>query len=198
MSETAISSPGFTQRPTGAEVSRLKVTIFLLCGLSGNLDTAIAQGSNGVSRRPAVSADSVPYSVAEAEAYLRRYTAATHGAGTRPMECVEIGDRDEVAIGDFVAGRFRDYRWLWLQGGSKMRWSLAKVDRGAPPTLTLRARQIGDQSEAVVFTTSTAASGAPSGMGSVMYAGGFRLPSRGTWLLVATAGEFGGCAVYVL
>lgn len=198
MNETAISSPGCSRRPTGAEVSRIKVTIFLLCGLAGNLDTAIAQVSNEVPRRSAISADSVPHSIAEAEAYLRRYLASTPRAGTRPMECVEIGDRDEVAIGDFVAGRFRDYRWLWLQGGSRMRWSLEEVDRGAPPTLTLRARQIGDQSEAVVFTTSTAASGAPSGMGSVMYAGGFRLPSRGTWLLVATAGEFGGCAVYVL
>ena len=164
-----------------------------LCTLAvmGPAEQLFAQEPGRVKVRSAVAADAVPHSVAGAESFLR-------DLGAERTSCVEVGNREKVEIGDFEAAPFATYRDFWRQGGSKLWWIFDSVDVAAVPELTLRARLLEADSTAVIFSTTTAASARPSGIGSVMYPGGFRLPAPGRWLLVATAGQAAGCAVYDL
>jgi hypothetical protein len=109
-------------------------------------------------------------------------------AGTAERRCVEVGGRDVVRSGGFVAGNFRPYRH---EPGEydKIWWMPLHPDRMTG--LTVRASLLDGPSVTHEFSFPT---GASNGNGS-FYPSEIPLPRGGTWRLTATSGPDWGCFI---
>lgn len=150
--------------------------------------------------------DTIPRTVAEAEAHGRRhpvlpdtgrqvrFLGSPAGRGIAERKCTPAGDLADQRVGDFTVGPF-------LPGGAgygKM-WFIPVVAQhfGQPEVpLTVRAfRTDTAGGPGLVFRTAGInARGIPSG--DWFYATGLTLPAKGTWLMVVTAGPNWGCLVF--
>jgi hypothetical protein len=159
--------------------------------------------------RPAVASDSVPATVADAEAEGGRYPRSpekpayaiwfdtvTH-VGTSDRRCVNVGTEEVVRSGDMFAGPFADAvrssrmkeAKFWLQ-------PTHRPTPGVPMTFALRATRLDTTSVGWVrasepFTLQSAV------LTAVSMPIGLWLPSSGVWMLIATAGEDWGCFVVI-
>jgi hypothetical protein len=166
--------------------------------------------------RRATSADSIPSSIAEAEArggrhprsveeasfYPRRDTLAH--VGTAERRCVDVGTSNVVRAGDFIAMPFALYIRDWKSGmhpPGKVSWLSAHARPSAPLQLVLRATRIDAATESYVYKgpTRTLSWGFgnlwPHGWATAAV---FDLPSSGRWLIVATLDQDWGCVVLSL
>jgi hypothetical protein len=165
-----------------------------------------AQSSQSLGRS-AVGSDSVPLSVREAESKGDRSPRAIRNnvdslsreivGGTGDRRCVDVDKMNIVRSGDFVAGPFSSYNDEWRGGYGKIWWQPAVVAAPSAP-LTVSAARLDAVAETRVFEQPTLAytidhSGKRTG--AQFYPSGFRVPSRGRWLLVASAGENWGCFI---
>ena len=172
---------------------------------------ALASRATGQSQwlgRPAVPADSVPRSVLQAEARGSRHPLATannEGAsatntsisGTRERRCVET-DSNAVRSGDFVAGPFAYYNDIWRSGQGKLWWHPSEMIP-KPPLLIVQVTRLDQEGESRVFESSDIAwPSGPEATSIKFYPTGFRLPSVGRWMMVATAGNSWGCFVHTI
>jgi hypothetical protein len=129
-------------------------------------------------------------------------------AGTSARRCVEAKDR-QVRSGDFIAGAFDYYPWLWRQHVSKMFWVPLAVPSGVGPfaqvgpdwALRITANRLDARSPAIrveTYTLSRASRPDPITRkdSNAFYSGvGMLLPSPGRWLIVGTAGPNWGCFI---
>lgn len=156
--------------------------------------------------RPAAPGDSVPGSIREAEASGSRHPRATANnegswaRGTSERRCVDA-DANVVRSGDFVAGPFEFYNEIWRQGYGKLWWRPSEMTPH-PPLLIVQATRLDQVADSRVFEASDVAS--PSGPKEneatriKFYPTGFRLPSLGRWMMVATAGNNWGCFIHTV
>lgn len=159
--------------------------------------------------RKAVSADSVPAAIAQAELDGGRHPhpSLSDSAtalflsiarnGTSDRKCVDAGASFDVRSGEFVVRGISLYRSLWHQGNSKLGWVPAYASWSSPIPLTVRAARLDGSNDQVVFQQTNLAHLRAS-TSDLIYPSGFPLPSVGRWLLVATAGPNWGCFVFTL
>lgn len=172
--------------------------------------------------RVAIAADSVPRSIAEAEAFGARFphltadsafppaVLAMHAPGTSDRRCVPVGDSTDVHTrsvdaarsGEFFAAPFSNYAKQWRDNWNppgKVSWIGAYRARPGKHQLIVRFARIDSASPAYVHKGAIRHVGRghkfPYGMGDAAY---FTLPSTGTWLIVATMGAQWGCFVFAL
>ena len=156
--------------------------------------------------RAPLSTDSVPRTVVEAE---RQATGLARGTpnnprrdwdsparGTTERTCV---DTDSVSIaqsGDFIVGPFAQYNANWNAGYGKLVWQPAVLSPSEPTTLTVRAVRLDTPDAARVFEgfPLTYSRAGPT----KFHVTGVHLPTRGRWLLVATAGMNWGCFIHTV
>jgi hypothetical protein len=149
--------------------------------------------------RPAVKADSVPASIAEAEAQGRGrplkttsdslpLTTFSPEVGTAERRCVEAGHARYARSGEFSVGPFDHYSAVWNAGYGKLAWGLVRASSAAAQHLEIEAVRLDRPATPYLFD---AARVFPN-----MYAGNFHLPSTGRWMLVGTAGDAWGCFVF--
>jgi hypothetical protein len=158
--------------------------------------------------RAAQPKDSVPSSIAEAEAEGARWpravanneTPATTGVvGSSERRCMNVDHVNIARSGDFVAGPFQFYYSTWSGGYGKLWWQPAWVSRTDTATLTVRVARLDAHVDAAIFAQSFLTHGTPRGehtrLSPDFYPSGIHVPSTGRWLLVATAGPNWGCYV---
>jgi hypothetical protein len=156
----------------------------------------------GYGRAP-TPGDSFPGSIAEAEAQgARRERTARNNpgdgrlyGGTAERRCVSVDSINVARSGDFLAGPFTHGDPQAL--GRKIWWEPAYVSPTTPASLTVSAVRIDTVGAARVYVgfTLSRASNPETRVRSAtqFYPGGIRFPSRGRWMLVATAGPNWGC-----
>lgn len=123
--------------------------------------------------------------------------AFRHVPGSSSYRCVDVGRRQNVRSGGFVAGNFganaQDFASFYQQSRKhtavKIYWVPLHVDHMRE--LTVQATLL--PSRTVVRTTRHDLVGA--GGGAVFYSSGIPIPVPGTWELVATAGSNKGCFI---
>ena len=171
-----------------------------------------AQGSpNGTQiGRASTPADSLPRSIAEAQEQGARHPrldwksvasqiGGRHVPGSTERRCVDVGSEREVRSGDFVAGNFAAYSGIWARGSGKLYWiphRLAWPDSSTP--LRVAAVPLDPGSGPRVFEKRTSARTVGVIPEVHFFPSGFRLPGKGTWMLVATAGPHWGCFIFTL
>ena len=175
-----------------------------------NLLSALALVTSCLAAQPArkaVIADSMPRTMAEAEIMGSRHPRpsvsdsasalflATSRGGTSARRCVDAGT--EVRSGEFVVRGLQLYNVIWHQGASKLVWVPQYASWTSPVPLTVRATRLDGDNDQVVFQQPYLSHLGASTM-DLMYPSGFRLPSVGRWMLVATAGPNWGCFVLTL
>jgi hypothetical protein len=159
--------------------------------------------------RAAVAADSVPTTIALAEAEGARYPRSTvpdstqvqvrwrQSAGTSEHRCVEAAPSGWVRSGDISVAGFEVYRELWHTGWGKLAWTPDHPTPSSPVLLVVRASRLDQSAPAWVFETSGLAHAAGSST-DYGYPTGFHLPTVGRWRMVARAGANWGCFIYNL
>ncbi len=156
--------------------------------------------------RPALPADSVAQSIAEAEERGSRHPpAVTNNAGryhtaytgSHERRCVDT-ERGAMRSGDFVAGPFDLYNGVWRQGYGKLWWHPNEMPPEAP-VLVVQAIRLDEPADGLVFEAKqVAGQSGPTESGATgtrFYPTGIRLPTVGRWMLVATAGNNWGCFI---
>jgi hypothetical protein len=177
----------------------------LLVFLSQLTAPAQAQSSKTLGR-PAIPTDSVPTSIQEAEARGERSprvernnvdTLSQDVGGTNQRRCVDVNGINIVRSGDFIAGPFASYSEEWRGGYGKIWWKPSFV--GEPhATLSVTAARLDTIAVGRVFEQSDLAYPTDEWrkrVGAQFYPSGFRVPSTGRWLLVASAGGNWGCFI---
>ena len=167
--------------------------------------------------RGAAATDSVPHSIAEAEAQGKRHPrsraparfppllAARQDIDTPERRCVEVGTANVVRAGDVLASPFALYAQYWRTGGTpKVSWFGGHVRSGVPTQLIVRATRLDTARSSHVWVGekktlswgfATILPYLSSGWGNATT---FDLPAPGRWLLVATIDQNWGCFVYSL
>lgn len=165
--------------------------------------------------RQAAAADSVPRSIAEAEAQGGRHPRSARPAefrpraaesvsvGTAERRCVIVGDANVARSGDLIASPFRLYRDYWRQGAPpKVSWVAGhRPPLGEPVQLLIEATRLDEPAASYVFLgdVDTFRWSAIAMMELMRIPWGtaavFDIPTPGRWLLVATVAENWGCFV---
>ena len=166
--------------------------------------------------RPAAASDSVPESIAVAEAQGARHPrssapgvflpalAARPHVGTAERRCVEVGEANVVRAGDMLASPFALYARDWHAGihpPGKLSWFGGHVRSGVAMQLIVRATRLDSagSSHVHVGAKRTLSWGyAKTRTYGWSDATMFDLPASGRWLLVATLDQDWGCFIYSL
>ena len=172
---------------------------------------ASANAQNIQYGRKAIAADSVPGSIATAEAEGARYPRLAPGdTATNPLflsaegkltvarRCVEAsGESNNVRTGDFMFGPLAKYSSVWNSGYGKMYFVPFHGTVATAEKLTVRAARLDGKADAIVLEIPLIghAVGALTHLG---YPSGLRLPTAGKWMIVANAGNNWGCLIYNL
>jgi hypothetical protein len=163
--------------------------------------------------REARASDSVPRSIAEAEARGRQHPRLSTRpwypksldsigyVGTSERRCVDVGKANLARSGDFFAGPFALYQRDWpinrVHGGGKMFWQPVVGARpDAPTNLVVRVYQLDGGHYSRVWEGQPITTLAP--VSDMLLHSNIVLPVRGRWLFMATAAENWGCFVYTL
>ena len=166
--------------------------------------------------RRSLESDSVPQSIAEAEAHGARHARSRDSAvfppaviarpyiGTGERRCVEVGVASVVRAGDVMASPLALYARDWHAGirpPGKLSWFGGHARSGVPIQLIVRATPLDSAGSSYVWI-------GPErrlswGFAKVLRHGWhdattFDLPRSGRWLLVATLDQDWGCFVYSL
>ncbi len=190
----------------------------LICLAFVSLPPIRGEGRPAEGRRAAAS-DSVPRSIAEAEAQGERHPrsgapaafpprlAARREIDTAERRCVEVGAANVVRAGDVLASPFALYRQHWHAGihpPGKVSWFGAHARSGVPMQLIVRATRLDTAGSSHVWVGSEErlswgfATVLPYLSFGLNNATMFDLPAPGRWLLVATIDQNWGCFVYSL
>src|SRR5215210_7908800 len=181
------------------------VVIVILAGLPGALGAQQGARRDERGRAPLIS-DSMPHTAAEAERQATRMVrvAPTNpprdwdsaARGTTDYTCVDADSASIAQSGDFIVGPFAPYNANWHAGYGKLVWQPAVLSPSEPTTLTVRAVRLDIPDAGRVFEgfAPTYSRAGPTRF----YVTGVHLPSRGRWLLVATAGANWGCFVHTV
>jgi hypothetical protein len=108
--------------------------------------------------------------------------------GTDQRRCVRAGVNHDVRSGEFMAGPFDYYSWLWQQQTAKVYWQPRISPRA---TLHVTATDLDREETAVAWDFSSVASGS----NGLFFSTSPRVPRPGRWLLVATAEPNWGCFI---
>lgn len=182
--------------------------IGLLFVASGTGLQAQATPGGAGTGRPAVFADSVPLTIAEAEAQGQRrlsqrmkeslpFQDVAFTVGGAERNCVDVGSSDRnnpvnVRSADFVVGGFELYAGLWHSGYGKLAWWPVNSSAASPPQMTLSASRLDGPPASRIYQIDL-------NRGKYyMYPANIYLPSTGRWLLTGTAGSSWGCFLYEL
>jgi hypothetical protein len=180
-------------------MKRFAVLAFLLTAFQARAQTP-------ESSRRALTADSVPISIAAAELDGARSSQPSSAdsttawflsltRATAKRQCVEGGRSSDAQSGEFVLRGLQEYATRWRHGNPKLMWVPAHASSSAPAALIVRATRLDENGDQVVFTHALDRSTSPPVLG---YRTGFNLPSSGRWLLVASAGPNWGCFVFTV
>lgn len=182
------------------------VGLLSVVGAPGLLAQAMPGGVG--TGRPAVPADSVPLTIAEAEAQGQRRQSQVMKAslpfqdvaftlGGADRKCVDVGPAESgsmvnVRSADFVVGGFSKYAGLWHTGYGKLAWWPVNGSASSPPQITLSASRLDRPPASRIYQIDL-------NRGEYyMYPANIYLPSTGRWLLTGTAGSSWGCFIYDL
>jgi hypothetical protein len=169
--------------------------------------------------RRATASDSVPRSIAEAEAQGERHPrsrapaafpsrlAAQRDIDTAERRCVEVGTANVVRAGDVLASPFALYRNHWHAGihpPGKVSWFGGHVRSSVPMQLIVRVTRLDTAGSSHVWVGKqhTLSWGFATILPYLSFgfnnATTFDLPAPGRWLLLATIDHNWGCFVYSL
>jgi hypothetical protein len=184
-------------------MKRTFAAVLLTCTCSQRAYAQQAASGEDVGR-VATAADSVPRTIAEAEARARRMILPSP-ADTLPLQngfptttgsaerrCAEVGGAQYVRSGDFVVGPFTSYSQNWYSGYGKLAVVPVHGSKDSPRAMTLTATKVGTGGEARIFAESL-----QHGMW-YFYPSNFHLPSTGRWLLITSTPDTWGCFVFDL
>lgn len=162
--------------------------------------------------RPATPDDSVPRSVAEAEAFGARFPRAAgpeslprHFAvaelGTKDRRCVDVDTANAARSGEFVGGPFQAHVTYWHQ-----RWGKWWFVSGHPYPLrtpvqgTVFFTRLDTAGPAFVFKSETrrVRYHDPEFDRNMSIGAYFNLPARGKWMVVASKHDLWGCFILTL
>jgi hypothetical protein len=169
------------------------------------LDLALARVPVPSRVRVATAADSLPATIAEAEAQGRRYPRSVRPGsfprsidsvgyvGTPERSCVDANGAQVARSGEFGAGNFAMYGPRRVAGPIKLWWfPLHAAQPGAPTTLVVRTMRIDGPADGHVYTGRPITSLVPL-RESPMIPSGPVIGATGRWMLIATAAENWGC-----
>jgi hypothetical protein len=184
----------------------------LSCGILWSVATVPKQPQrNAATVIAAAEAEGAAYRHPTEQERISTTQVLTRAPGTIERRCVEANDR-LVRSGEFSAGAFDYYPWLWRQGVSKMSWRPLIVPAGIDKSvqvsgewvLSIRATRLDASGNVVEVRGRTLSRGVlgnadPSNfaeVNSLFYSGvGMLLPTPGRWLIVGSAGPNWGCFI---
>jgi hypothetical protein len=195
------------------------IAVLTLIGLAFVSLPPIRRDERPAEWRRATVSDSVPGSIAEAEAQGTRHPRSRARAAfptrlatrreidTAERRCVEVGTANVVRAGDVLASPFALYRQHWHAGvhpPGKVSWFGAHARSGVPTQFILRATRLDTAGPSHVWVgrEETLSWGFATILPHLSFglnnATTFDLPAPGRWLLVATIDQNWGCFVYSL
>lgn len=155
----------------------------------------------------ALSPDSTPRTVADAEALGRHHPPARVGpvsgpqrswTGTEARQCVLSTGQHFVRSGEIIAGPFTLGNLRWSRESPKLGWApvgLVHPDTaGAYPRLRVLAAPVAANSPGLLFEAAGPAYSLPDS--ALFYPSRIALPTAGEWILVAMIGDYWGCFTY--
>jgi hypothetical protein len=181
----------------------------ILVGIGWLVAASLCSASLLLAQAPprAVGPDSMPRTVADAEALGRLHPPARPGpasgphpswTGTDARQCVMSTGQHFVRSGEIVAGPFTLGTRRWSRESPKLGWAPVGVvhpdAEGEYPRLQVLAAPVAGNSPGLLFEATGPAFSVPDS--TLFYPSRFALPASGEWILVAMIGDSWGCFTY--